>query len=113
MPSLQYRERSLRRFVKGAAGFTLLEVQVAMLLLLVALMGISIHGALQRRHLAWIEQYGKVHGRVDLGASRAVMTLTEADAALPAPGCDVLLTQTATLPGGGSATVQVTRNTGP
>jgi len=84
-----------------------------MLLLLVALMGISIHGALQRRHLAWIEQYGKVHGRVDLAASRVVMTVTEPDGAVVVPACNVLLTQTTTVPGGARADVQVTRNSGP
>ncbi len=105
--------REYGRARKGTAGFTLLEVQVAMLLLLVALMSVSVHGALQHRHLAWIEQYGKAHGIVDLAASRVVMTLTEEDGALPLPTCDVVLLQTSTQGQGATADVQVTRNPGP
>ncbi len=97
---------------KAQSGFTFLEVQVAMLLLLIGIMGIVLHGAAQRRHLAWISEYGKARGIVNLVASRAVLTYTEDDNSARLPECTITLLATASVGAVASAEVRVAR-TGP
>lgn len=72
-------------------GFTLVEIQIAVLLLSVALAGLTGVYAMQHRHLSWMEQNGRSYGIVDPVAKRALVSLADdlGDGSLPP--CEVAL----------------------
>ncbi len=70
-------------------GFSLLEVQIAILILVLAVMGLMATVASQNRHLVGVEEYGKVRGVTSTARKRVVVSYTEA--ATTGPACEVHL----------------------
>jgi len=81
-------ERSRR---PGDRGFTILEVQVAVLLLVLALTLVLAQGTNQQRHLTWVEGLGKAHGVVDVANQRVILAVAEPRAAETLPACKLRL----------------------
>ncbi len=82
------RARS-RRGASGSGGFSLLEVQIAILVLVLAVMGLMATVANQNRHLVGVEEYGRVRGVTSTASKRVVVAFTEA--ATTGPACDIRL----------------------
>ncbi len=75
----------------GDEGYTILEVQITVLVLLVALGGVMAQSIAHRRHLGWVEDYGKAQGIVDGDRGRAVLVVSESDANAMVPACKLEL----------------------
>ncbi len=72
-------------------GFTLIEVQVATLLFVIAVLTMVSHARVYGDIVAWLENDRRVTGIVDVGAERAVLAVTEAGQDAGPPPCRVRL----------------------
>jgi hypothetical protein len=104
--SLPQPRPSTRRF---AGGFTLLEAQVAILVFVVAVVGIIGQGRVCSHLISSVEDDDRVSGVAQPAGDRVAMTVTTAGSGASAPPCDVRLESIEEAAGSMDAEVVVTR----
>jgi hypothetical protein len=77
-----------RRF---SAGYTIVEVQIAIILMLIALWGMGSHARIYNQLLAGIEQDNAIQGVVNVGVGRAILAVSSAGADAGPPPCEIRL----------------------
>ena len=90
-------------------GFTLLEIQIAIIILAVAMVGMVGQGRAYRRLLDTIETQHRFEGVALAGSERVVVTVTDAGSGAGAPPCQVALESIEDTAGTLEAEVVVTR----
>ena len=78
-----------KRIRRRDAGISLLEVNVAIIVLVIAVLTMGGHQRIYNQLLAGVTVDKKVDGYFDLTTERAVLTMAEADQDVAAPACDV------------------------
>jgi hypothetical protein len=83
---------SLSKGRRRAGGFTILEVQIAVLVLLIALFTLVGHHKVYNDLLDGVTEDKRVSGYIDLTDDRLVVTLTEQGPDAAPPACHVYVT---------------------
>ncbi len=98
---------------RAQKGFTLIEVQVATLLFVIAVLTMVSHAQVYGDIVAWLENDRSVTGTVDVEAERAVLAVAQAGQAPGPPPCRVrLLSADYSGTNGSKARVELTDRSG-
>ncbi len=89
--SSKQRSASFRPGRQAARGFTLIEVQVATLLFVLAVLTLVGHARVYGKLVGWLESEHRARGVVDIERGRAVLTVTEAGRQAGPPACRLRL----------------------
>ena len=81
--------RLTRLIAKTQRGFTLVEIQIAILLIVVLLYTLGGHTRVVNQLLAGVQDDKRVAGVVDLTSERAVLSISDTGTGAGAPVCDV------------------------
>ena len=73
------------------SGFTLVEVQIAIVLFVLVMLILLSHGGVFYNLLGWLENERRVHGVVEVSAERAIVTVAEAGEGGDQPPCEIRL----------------------
>jgi hypothetical protein len=80
-----------RSCFKGAAGFTLVEVQVAIVLFVFGMIAVLGYASVNRKLIGSVESERALDGYADLAAERVIVTMTGEPGTTGLPACDVRL----------------------
>ncbi len=88
-------------------GFTLIEVQVATLLFVLAVLTMTNHTRIYGDMVAWLETDNRVSGSVDVDGQRAVLAVIEAGKDPQLPPCRIRLVSAESTSNGSEALVEL------
>lgn len=88
-PRLSQTKRAAGRLRQ--AGYTIVEVQIAVLLMLIAMWGISGHQRAYNSVMGGLETENRVRGVVDVTSERAIVAVSEKGGASGPPQCEIRL----------------------
>ena len=83
--------RANRRIRSSAGGFTLVEVQIAIVLFVLVMMILLGHGSAFYDLVGWLENERSVHGVVDVDSGRAFVAVSQAGEGAGPPPCEIRL----------------------
>ena len=80
-----------RSCFKGAAGFTLVEVQVAIVIFVFGMIAVLGYAGVNGKLISSVESERGLDGYADLAAERVIVTMTGEPGTTGAPACNVTL----------------------